>query len=186
MTVIGSFIMPKSNSMPTFPKNIQKLIGKYWQAPNLWYIIKYSFQRATTEYGYTQISKDGASRQRSSMLMKILLSFSMPFVSGWKRESTKHDFEFQSRLHECETKTSRGNSTLMMSRYTFVCRLFVLPKMPVTTEWPAEWDMFFRWSIAKIRACQEKRNAAWDGGRNCIQAKQQKQPRERQRRCRIP
>lgn len=40
---------------------------------------------------------------------------------------------------------------------------FFATQMPVTTEWPAEWDMFFRGSIAKIRACQEKRNAAWDG-----------------------
>ena len=38
------------------------------------------------------------------------------------------DFEFQSRLHECETKIQRGNSTLLMSRYTFVCRLFLLSK----------------------------------------------------------
>ncbi len=34
------------------------------------------------------------------------------------------DFEFQSWLHECETKTPRGSSTLLISRYTFVCRLF--------------------------------------------------------------
>lgn len=50
---------------------------------------------------------------------------------------------------------------------------FLLPQTPVTTEWAAEWDMFFRGSTAKIRACQETQNAAWDGGRNCIQADRQ-------------
>ena len=59
---------------------------------------------------------DGASRQCSSMLMKILLPFSTPFVSERKRESTKHDFEFQSRLHECETNIAGG--TLSFCRWS--------------------------------------------------------------------
>ena len=42
---------------------------------------------------------------------------------------------------------------------------FLLPETPVTTEWPAEWDMILRW--------YEQDNAAWDGGRNCIQIERQ-------------
>lgn len=86
--------------------------------------MKYPFRRDTTEYGFTQILKDGASRQRSSMLMKILLLFQAPFVSGLKRESTKHDFEFQSRLHECETNIAGGYSILLQMVGTHLCAGF--------------------------------------------------------------
>ena len=73
--------------------------------------------------------KDGASRQRSSMLMKILLPFPTHFVSGRKRESTKHDFEFQSRLHECETNIAEGYSILLQMVGTHLCAgFFCYPK----------------------------------------------------------
>ena len=39
------------------------------------------------------------------------------------------DFEFQSRLHECEATTARDKFILLaVSRYAFVCRLFLLPE----------------------------------------------------------
>ena len=40
------------------------------------------------------------------------------------------DFEFQSRLHECEAATAGDRSILFAGsrRYVFVCRLFWLPE----------------------------------------------------------
>lgn len=57
------------------------------------------------------------------------------------------DFEFQSRLHECDTKHAKGEDYPFV-RSVYVCvPAFLLPEMPVTTEWPAEWDTILRWPL---------------------------------------
>ena len=48
----------------------------------------------------------------------------MLFVSGQKWESTKRDFEFQSRLHECETNIAGGYSILLQMVGTHLCAGF--------------------------------------------------------------
>ena len=52
-----------------------------------------------------------------------------PTVGSWKSVDDSFDFEFQSRLHECEATTAGDRSILFAgSRYAFVCRLFLLPE----------------------------------------------------------
>ena len=50
-------------------------------------------------------------------------------VGGQISVKDSFDFEFQSRLHECEATTAGDQSILFAgSRYAFVCRLFCCPK----------------------------------------------------------
>ena len=50
-------------------------------------------------------------------------------VGSKKSVKDSFDFEFQSRLHECEATTARDKFILLaVSRYAFVCRLFLLPE----------------------------------------------------------
>ena len=46
---------------------------------------------------------------------------------------------------------------------THLCAGFFAAQMPVTTEWPAEWDMILRQPLFSE---SERNNAAWDGGRD--------------------
>lgn len=64
------------------------------------------------------------------MLSENITASELPRTVG-SRKSVKDsfDFEFQSRLHECEAATAREKSILFAgSRYAFVCRLFLLPE----------------------------------------------------------
>ena len=57
-------------------------------------------------------------------LLKLLWT-----VGSKKSVKDSFDFEFQSRLHECEATTARDKFILLaVSRYAFVCRLFLLPE----------------------------------------------------------
>ena len=59
-------------------------------------------------------------------------------VNGWTNSPV---FEFQSRYIEHHFE-ARAKLPLIFD--VSVCRLFVLP---ITTEWPSEWDMILRWPL---------------------------------------
>ena len=76
-----------------------------------------------------------------------------------RRSSVKDsfDFEFQSRLHHCETKTARDKSILLYWSVHIDVPAFFAAQMPVTIERPAEWDMILRQPLFSE---SERNNAA--------------------------
>ena len=67
------------------------------------------------------------------------------------------DFEFQSRLHHCETKTARDKSILLYWSVHIDVPAFFAAQMPVTIKRPAEWDMILRQPLFSE---SERNNAA--------------------------
>ena len=169
-------LCPNRIVFPPSSRNIQKSPKKYWQTSILRYITKYSFLNIDLH----RFWKDDFKSDNACGALRENTATSEAALNCRQTESVNDsfDFEFQSRLHECEAKHTKGKFYPFDKSVRICVPAFLLPEMPVTTEWPAEWDMILRW--------YERNNAAWDGGRNCIQAERQKHPRERHRRCRIP
>ena len=90
-------------------------------------------------------------------LLKLLWT-----VGSKKSVKDSFDFEFQSRLHECEATTARDKFILLaVSRYAFVCRLFLLPESRLQLNdrldgiWPCDDLPLMGASTATLR---------WDSG----------------------
>ena len=86
------------------------------------------------------------------------------------------DFEFQSRLHECEAITAKGISLSFCGKSVRICvPAFFVARKPVTTEWPAGWDMILPrplvWTERAKRRCGE---TPGQEQKNDIQADRQK------------
>ena len=69
-------------------------------------------------------------------LLKLLWT-----VGSKKSVKDSFDFEFQSRLHECEATIARDKFIFLRGVGTHLCAGFFVARRPVTTEWPAGWDM---------------------------------------------
>ena len=80
-------------------------------------------------------------------------------LNCWQQISVtdSFDFEFQSRLHHCETKTARDKSILLYWSVHIDVPAFFAAQMPVTIERPAEWDMILRQPLFSE---SERNNAA--------------------------
>ena len=57
-----------------------------------------------------------------------------PTVGSQKSVKDSFDFEFQSRLHECEATTAGDRSVLLREVGTHLCAGFFVARKPVTTE----------------------------------------------------
>ena len=90
-----------------------------------------SRRRGITEYLSSQIWDDGCEPDNACGMLRENAAASETALDCRQQISVKDsfDFEFQSRLHECEATTARDKFILLaVSRYAFVCRLFLLPE----------------------------------------------------------
>ena len=62
----------------------------------------------------------------------------------WSSVNDSFDFELQSRLHECEATPQGIGLSFLRVVGTHLCAGFFVARKPVTTEWPAGWDMTVR------------------------------------------
>ena len=91
-----------------------------------------SISVTTTEYLFSQIDWENGNKPDNACgtLRESTAASELLWTVG-SQVSVKDsfDFEFQSRLHECEATTAGDPSILFAgSRYAFVCRLFLLPE----------------------------------------------------------
>lgn len=164
------FLMPKSISIPHQPKKdtqtVKKSFQKYWQPSALSSIIKYSLRRATINYISSQNLGVRLCTVHACGMRKGNTAAAIAALNCRRRSSVKDsfDFESQSRLHHCETNIARDNSALLQIVGTHWCTgFFFVAQMPVTTEWPAGWDMILRQPLFSE---SKRNNATWDGGRD--------------------
>ena len=128
-------------------------------------IIKYSLRRSTTNYISSQNFGVQLYAVHACGMRTVDTAAFETALNCRQQISVKDsfDFESQSRLHHCETKTARDKSVLLRTVGTHWCAGFFAAQMPVTTEWPAGWDMILRWPLFSE---SKRNNAAWEGGRD--------------------
>lgn len=88
----------------------------------------FSFERATTEYLSSQIWDDGFQPDNACGTLRESTAASELLWTVGSRKSVKDsfDFEFQSRLHECEATTAGDKFILLREVGTHLCAGFFL------------------------------------------------------------
>lgn len=151
-------------------------------------IIKYSFRRITTNYISSQNLIGRLYAVHACGMRKVNAAASETALNCRQQISVtdSFDFESQSRLHHCETKTARDKSILLYWSVHIDVPAFLLPKcrLQLNDRLDGIWfcdNLFFR------RVSETTPPKMGQGQKNDIQTDRRKtRDRMRQKECRIP
>ena len=152
----------KQNSISAFLKNIQKLIQEVLtNICSVVYNKKISKESDNWISFFTDLGWRLSAGQRLRYAKRKYRRF-WTALNCRQRKSVKDsfDFEFQSRLHECEATTAKGIGLSFCGKSVRICvPAFFVARKPATTEWPAGWDMILPrplvWTERAKRRCGE-------------------------------
>ena len=159
---IADVIWLFKKTVTTFQKNRHE---KSWQTDVQSHIMQIALvAELQLNTVFTVDWKDGWKPDNACGMLRENTAASESAPNCRRRSSVKDsfDFEFQSRLHWCETNLHKGGeSTLLPSRCALMCRLFLLPKsrLQLNDRPNGIWfcDDFPPWGMSKT-------TLRWDSG----------------------
>ena len=124
------WISLKLNIIPTFQKNYSKTFWKVLTNTCFLQYNKLSLRRITTNYISSQNIGVRLCTVHACGMRKVNTAAAIATLNCRRRSSVKDsfDFESQSRLHHCETKTARDKSILLYWSVHIDVPAFLLPK----------------------------------------------------------